>query len=287
MLWIDDSPEWVQSVQPQIEDHLQSLGFSLEAISRTSGEDITAVLASIDGLDLIAIDLNLPQMKGSEVITTLRANEKFLPILFYSEGGIPQGENVRVDGVYYSDRQDFESKLQGIVDTHIQITQQVNVMRGIVIAETIEIEDMIEQCIVKFFEEKGEIFLSKVLRKENLYDFKKKVDLFNSFLSDQIADLNSKMSGKGVSEADKKTFSDRLAFIKPIKDAAKKLEEEVVSKRNILAHARSVFENGKRVIKSHFDRQKPVVLDSAGCLDIRLRLKAHTANLKALMGDSS
>lgn len=95
---VDDSPTVLKFVSYS----LKNSGFKV--ITALDGMDALEKLAALNqGIDLIITDLNMPNMDGYELISTLRRNDKFggMPIIILSseedEADKRKGEDVGAD----------------------------------------------------------------------------------------------------------------------------------------------------------------------------------------------
>jgi two-component system chemotaxis response regulator CheY len=95
---VDDSPTVLKFVSYS----LKNSGFKV--ITAIDGMDALEKLAALNqGIDMIITDLNMPNMDGYELISTLRRNDKFggMPIIILSseedEADKRKGEDVGAD----------------------------------------------------------------------------------------------------------------------------------------------------------------------------------------------
>lgn len=192
ILWVDDSPGWVEPVKDAINDYLDEQGFRLVVILLTRGDGIDDIISS-EEIDLIIMDQKLPGTTGADLITQIRSQDnKYTDIIYYSQDpkvnleGLSGGN----DGIYRTTRENAEDTIKHVVDTTIKKTQDINNMRGLVIAETLDIEAQIENIITKYFKDYGKLIQEKVLRKEGVYDFGKKIELLNKIVKIVITTCN-------------------------------------------------------------------------------------------------
>lgn len=284
ILWIDDVKSWAQTMEKIISSYLDDLGFKLNVDLHKDGSNIAQALKNPE-IDLIVVDYKLPGINGDELISKIRGLDNFIEIVFYSRATNPVDVIGVMDGVYHTKREDAEEILKKVINVTLRTSQDINNMRGLVIAETIDIESQIEEIIVQFFREKGEVIQSRVLDKDGPFDFKKKVDFLNSILNNVKKGLNSKaqqlIKDKKRDQAAK--FTEKVKLIKSLKTIACKLEEEVVKPRNMLAHVETkIGTDGKHFLKS----MKPGYDDIKGtqewCKKMRNDLLKHSDNLNVI-----
>ena len=81
ILWIENEVDWVESIEDQIQDHLEGLGFEYK---RTLiGKEEKNV--NYDSYDIILMDLNLAnQPNGADLISKIRELGAFTDVVFYS-----------------------------------------------------------------------------------------------------------------------------------------------------------------------------------------------------------
>jgi CheY-like chemotaxis protein len=271
VLWIDDRHDAVVPIQESITSYLVDLGFHLEVVWKKNGTGIHSLAGDPD-LDLIVMDQNLGGTPGDRLIKTIRQREKFIEIILYSQDPQVnlQDKDAGIDGIYRTARSDLETILKRVVGRTIRKTQDLNVMRGLVIAETIDIENQVEQIMTQAFEDKGQFFQEKVLE-SHVYDFGKKYD----FLVRMMKDLLSDPSNQQRDLKDKNT--EELSSLQRV---LKKMDREVLDIRNILAHSKVEYdEQGKACLRGLNKRTKSITPDEAWCRSTRKTLLKHEKNL--------
>ncbi|MCK5044393.1 hypothetical protein KAR26_01510 [Candidatus Parcubacteria bacterium] len=105
-------------------------------------------------VDLVLMDYNLGSEKGNDVIDYIRdnRNDVYTDILFYSQD--ESEEELRKksdrDGLYCSERSELFSgdKINKVIKTTIRKVQDLNNLRGLVMAETSELDSLIKQILV-------------------------------------------------------------------------------------------------------------------------------------------
>ena len=173
ILWIDDIKTWVRTMERIISGYLDDLGFKLNIDLHKDGSKIEQALKNPE-INLIVVDYKLPGVNGDELISRIRGLDNFIEIVFYSRAINPVDVIGVMDGVYHTKREDAEGILKKVIDVTLRTSQDINNMRGLVIAETIDIETQIEELIIQFFREKGEIIQGRVLDKDGPFDLRKK-----------------------------------------------------------------------------------------------------------------
>lgn len=274
VLWIDDRRDSVEPIEDAIKSHLEDLGFKLVVVWRKDGSEIDT-LASDPELDLIIMDQNLGPVPGDQLVKTIRQREKYVEIILYSQdpGTDLKDKDAGVDGVYRTHRTDIEKVLKKVISRTVRKTQDLHVMRGLVIAETIDIENQIEHIMVRLFEGKGQFFQERVL--DNLvYDFGKKWDFLCSMMKDLLAPSGTSPHGRPNVDID---------VLKPLHGILQRMDREVLDVRNILAHSRVEYDvEGKAHLRGRNKRTKSLEPSEAWCRKIRNTLLKHEENLKQI-----
>ena len=104
ILWIENEQDWVESIEDQIQEYLEDMGFIYERIPIGKEEK------NIDynNYDLILMDLNLAdQPNGAELISKIRNIGVYTDVVFYSariDELKAKGKEKELEGVYYSGR---------------------------------------------------------------------------------------------------------------------------------------------------------------------------------------
>lgn len=273
VLWIDDRKDAIDPIINSISGFLNEKGFELKVDHRKDGSRLGSMISKRD-LDLIILDQNLAKKSGEELSKIIRRKEKYIEIILYSQDPQTNIKNKSSDlnGIYRTHRRNVEEVIQSVIDRTIRKTQDLNVMRGLVIAETIDIENQVEEIMTRHFKEKGVLFRRKVLDK-NIYDFAKKIHFLNSITNDRIKWLENRKS-KTVNMASK------LSQLKSLSKEIKKIEKEVLDPRNILAHSVVQYKkSGKTYLKGLNKRTPKIDFDHDWCQKMRKTLLKHTQNL--------
>ena len=234
ILWIDDNPEWVESQVDNIKEYLSDFGFDLNP-------DIESSYKGIDfsQYDIIAVDCNLSdEEKGVDALSLIRDNDVYTEILFYSQDGEPklreEMKNNRVDGVYCASRVSFLERIKKLIDTTIRKTQEINNLRGLVMAETSIVDNLIKNVLLKM-EWSGEHFADRH-EKLNEYHEEQKRKL-SKHLPFNVSRINLFVHGHFTSMF---SFWSLKKFITKVKWDGIKEYEKIMLKRNFLAHGKEL-----------------------------------------------
>jgi len=265
MVWVDDTPDWVDSVIEEIKEHIEDIGFTPNINRLVSGEGFPESCSSVD-LDLIIVDYNLPDGKnGDLLISELRANGVFKEIVFYSQQQPPKELIGVTDGVFHSSRENAVDTIKKVIDLTVHKFRDLEIVRGLVIASTIDLEVKLEELMIVVFGDCGKLFQEKVLEKP-VYDFAKKLRFIQSYFKDIIEQVKD--------EKEKTKLNVNY-------DKLQKFLPEVIAQRNILAHARKTTVDGKITLKSN-ESGKRIVFGEDWLSDTRKKLREHMENLQEI-----
>jgi CheY-like chemotaxis protein len=270
ILWIEDNPKTITSKEGHIKAFLEEQGFRSDITIIENGKDIDSYL-SHPLLDLIITDYNIhDDLDGKQLTEKIRGLDAMIDIILYSQvAGTDLYKQVgTLDGVYISNRDELEDRIKDVIKTTIRRTQRVSNMRGIVISEAIDIENQVEEIIISYFAEKGDV-IQKALKRDN-FDFGKKVMLLGSIAKKISSD----------------TTKDQNKF-KQIADLVKLLCKDVVWTRNVLSHVKpNIDENGQPILTSDIkspDGDKTIIVNAEWYKETRKKLRTHSENLKAFV----
>ena len=165
----------------------------------------------------------MPGDKGDKLIKQIRDKEYLTEIVFYSQETIEPDD--RFYRVNYSIRDDVEECIKQVVDETIKKAQDITLVRGFIIAEAIDVENILEECMAKVFEDKGELFSEKVIgAKPPVYD------AYNKFM------FVKRIVKERKNDAQEGT--NRYTQLKDIDEIMNELDKVVFAQRNILAHSK-------------------------------------------------
>lgn len=297
ILWFEDSESVIENLKPLIEDMLDDLGFKLSVtVKKGITEDFLKTLDQKDW-DLILMDFMLKENSptGDQLISKIRSNQLITEIIFYSEKKeefiaalreISQ-ENVFLEGVYYADnREALPAKLKSIIDLTLKKQQDINNIRGLVIAETIFLENKVENSLIKFFgtDEKGMVFQKILDPQFGIIDTKKKCDLLNRICKVKKQTYSQQHQNVPAEKLEeKKILQDNIDRFQYIYNEIVKLNDEVVNIRNILAHTNPSPEKKNELISTLKKNEERIVINEEWCISTRKNLKKHSENLDLLL----
>ena len=289
ILWFEDTPSWYEEAKAPIKEYLEDWGFDLE-VERRDNSDGLDVLLGKPKFDLILVDLNLAGEKGDKLIKSIRDHQIFTEIVFYSQNGVKavrdRMKEEGVDGVYCASRegQEFDERVIKVIETTIKKVQEINHLRGVVLAEVSELDQKMEDFLTAY--------LNKLEGKacdERKMELKKKtmeklVDRMESLKKlDEISQVEKLLNGLDAYNkwmAIKRICKDEVKFADFLKIFAL-FDDEVLKKRDILAHVVEAIDGeGKTILKSTMVGHEEFVFNDAQCISIRKTLRKHSENLQ-------
>lgn len=245
LLWFENEPTWVEGKIDDLKEIIEESGF--EWVDPTICKKETEFKGDYNDYDIILIDYRLVNGRkagqtGADIIDKIRNNDCFTNIIFYSQEGEAALRTEiaakSLDGVFCASRADFLDRFEKIFLANIKKIEDVNNLRGLVMAETADLEGIKEEIIIKYDEakcSKKKEIVNKILesmRKSNLNQkivldsknadtpFKELLDLLDFYKKSMIV---HKINNRD-SPISKFTHS--------------KYNEEIITKRNLLAHVK-------------------------------------------------
>lgn len=263
ILWIENDSDWVDSIEDQIREYIERLGFvySMNLI------DSEKVNTNYEEYDLILMDLNLSQLpNGAELIAKIRSLDVYTEVVFYSAQGIKDlralGIDMELEGVYYSGRtpdHSFIKKVKKVIDSTLRKTQDLANLRGLVMAEVSELDVMMDDIMKQFLENPSHLEefhkritndREKTIKKGLLADNCKKDCMLNwreLRISELISILDSSQKARGVNLVLTIIAKQHNFVIYNPKGKSFYIDyyDDIIEKRNILAHCQSYAGEGK------------------------------------------
>jgi CheY-like chemotaxis protein len=299
LLVIDDQPEEIADAIEMLRLDLEDKGFRLktEYASDISIRGIDAYCqAGGRDFDLAIIDYRLGQhdIDGALAASTVRRRLKYTDIIFYSTS--PKDELAakmaehHVDGVFIASRgNDLDDVLLGIADTIVGKAVDLNHMRGIAIAEAAEMDLLMEEVLAKAFASKNVAFVAngreriKSLLNNERANFGKLEARVNAGDVTDIVTDNSIFSATYKWQAIAKLGDLTLGKNSGPCQVFAKYQTEIIEKRNLLAHARAIMDDGMTASLQAIRPGKPATeINEAWMTAFRAQLTAQRDALKAI-----
>ena len=155
ILWVENDSDWAESIEEEIKELVeQQYGFDYDrTFSSKQNDDIL-----FNDYDLILMDLNLEsEPTGDVLIKNIREREIYTDVIFYSADGLQKikqkAHDLDLEGVYFASRDKdlFINKVNSVIMTTIHKVQDLNNLRGLVMAEVSELDVLMEQIILAYF----------------------------------------------------------------------------------------------------------------------------------------
>ena len=290
LLWFEDSKDWIESKIESIKEVVEEHGF--ECVPPKICKNEEEFTGDYSDYDMILMDYALAQgnadgKTGANIIKSIRSTECLTTILFYSQNGEPKlrQEIARklLDGVFCAHRADFIEKFEKLFITNIKKIEDVNNLRGLVMAETSDIEEITEKVIDLYDSiscpKKKEITNATVsnlknsnIKRKKFLESKKDTTPFNEILN--LLDLYKK------SRIIHKINSRDTAVCDFIHTD---FDEKIIQKRNLLAHVKEkIIEDGKKTILKSEKNGKKLIFSQEEARQIRKDILKYKQELEKL-----
>jgi membrane-associated HD superfamily phosphohydrolase len=290
ILWIEDQMNSIRGRKRVISNYIRDeKGFELEINEILTFEQFkeTVGFESLKDYDLLLVDLNLDDNEsgdGNKIIEEIRNNDIYTEIIFYSshyEHLINLLKENRTEGIFTSERNQIDTKAKKIIDVTLHKIQDVNNLRGLIMAEVAELDRLKKNIIQKFNKEadsdfrkyiKEDVF-SKI--KEDLESLKCLVKVEESECSHDEINLEE-LQNNFFYDSFKKSRTVNKIKSKKCKQIDFKHEDyrkDVIAKRNVLAHQKEDEDSfGKFLLYPNGDRLE---FTEEHCIKIRKDIKKY------------
>lgn len=298
ILWIDDQIEdYIEmGIKSELETYIDTLGFIPTVQCFENGNLAEDSIKTIK-YDLILSDYNIEgaNEQGDILIQKIRDGGVFTEVLFYSAQ--PDFDTIAKN--LYRDRVSFYSligdesfkgfreKAYKLIDHTVSKLQELNNIRGLVMSETSELDNSVEEIIFSF------------LSKGNEESKKLKTYIVDSIISSAKGNLKNaekfneldatEIVKSRLFDADKKSraVNKILELLKieeiQFNDFYQNYKTDVLDTRNDLAHAKSDIIDGiEYLIISRKDGEHPIKFNQEHCVEIRRSLRKYTDLLKSI-----
>ncbi len=295
ILWFDNEPDWVESIEDDVREIVEDeYCFIYDKELREKDDPKT----SYNNYDLILMDLNLEDEKtGDQLIQNIRDLDIYTDVLFYSADGIStikeKAQTLGLEGVYFSgrDKDAFIAKLRKVISSTINKVQDLNNIRGLVMAEVSELDILMENIISKYFVENGnndkiEEFNQHIINnveqstkdKLDSNDCKKQCshNWRNKSIEEiiHLLDFDSSKKARTINVIIKNEHIDYTAkHINFYED----YKADIIDMRNNLAHCISELIDGNEVLKLKKKGVKDIVFDANMFKQVRLNIQKYHA----------
>ncbi len=287
IVWFEDSRDYIDALTPFIVDYLKDLGFSPNITTRPTGEGSLELVTEKDP-NLMLVDFILERGKGDEIVQRIRDNELFVDVIFYAKNEGSRDQVGKLEGVFFTERANLREKIPKIINLTIKKQQDVNNLRGIIIAETIDLERKMETFLAEYF---GSGDKTKQSVFERLYEYghpgaltaRQKFEMTNSILKKVIQRMSDELegaSGQGINDQTLRAGMEGVQDRKRIFDGVEKL----LQLRNIMGHWEEL-QGQKNTLLCRNDEGDPIRVDEAYCKQTRRELTIQAENLEFLIDE--
>jgi len=291
ILWIEDTPKAVRAKKRIIKHYLENeKGYTCEIKEidnfNSFEQDIGYVKTS--NYDLLLVDLDLgsedEHHNGNDIIKRIRDENIYTEIIFYSS----QYENLMsiitnpfIEGIFTSERDMLDTKVKKIIDVTIKKVQDVNNLRGLIMAEVAEL-DLIKEEIIQKASEKVP---SKSLERYTLKKIKSSGQSSKSQAERHIENIsevtfNSLFQKIGFIDSNKKAMAigealDKLNITEPVTKATftQPYIDNILDKRNKFAHIKECEREDDNGNKCWFIGDIPFTEEK--CIEIRKEIREY------------
>jgi hypothetical protein len=290
ILWFEDVKESFDTKKKFVKEIVEDFGFNFpEPRNEVNGDNIDDI--RYENYDLMIVDLNLGRDRGTILIDRIRKMDVYTEVVFYSSDGEDAVRNAlreyQIDGAYCAGRanEDFEEKVRKVIETTVKKVQDVNNMRGLIMAETSDLDRKMIEIIASFtHRQKGH---SDTLNK---YVFEK-VAKFHAELNKKFDDIAKENNINSLAKSSLSFDSYKKAQaiqkiiallnkgeLKPLASFTEQYNQDVIQVRNIFAHVTETMEGGKKVLVSEITGRREVFTHER-CKEIRKLLIKHSKSL--------
>jgi len=296
-------------LKPRLEDFIGDFGFEPKFTIVPNGSDLPELLGN-NSFDIILMDFNLDGGSGNGsdgdvLINMIRDQEVYTEILFYSSrSGFREHIDPYVDGVFFADRDELFEKSQIVINLTIKKSQDINNLRGLVIAESIDIESKMDEILMSYFgtddekdvdigskmdeilmsyfgadDEKDAVFRKIVDHHFNAISFKNKYDFINKICNERLKRLENKNSDMGGD----RNLKDEIDNLKQLKKGIGRIEAEIINVRNRLAHIKEDPEKKNTLVSKIRNKEEEITIDDNWCKEKRNDIRRQYENLENLL----
>lgn len=188
ILWVDNEKGIYENHKDDIFEYLEELGFEAKIKFLDDYQSFIDANLNLEDYDLFILDYKLKLgQDGNEIVEIIR-EDNYTEILFYST--VPEEARKKIfddksNGIYITSRNfdEFEEDILGLINITIKKVQDVNNLRGLIMAEVSELDRIKERIIIKYAKKNKcgtlEKYIIKTLKKsydDNTKDVMKYTD---------------------------------------------------------------------------------------------------------------
>ena len=300
VLWFENDFDWFDSMKEDVEDLIKEYCFEpVITLHRKDSE------RNYKDYDLILMDLNLEdETTGDILIERIRQVDVYTDVLFYSADGLAKiksrAQELGLEGVYFSSRERyvFLEKLKKVFLSTIYKVQDLNNLRGLVMAEVSELDVMMEDILRKYYIDKGDEEKIKIFHKHitskvedsiknklnpidsckkncnHIWHFKEMDEILSDF------DYDSSKKARSIYRI---IIAIKYSYAATRQNFYEDYYNEIIQVRNSLAHCRSEVIDGKEYIKTKKKDEQDVLYDDDAFLLIRNNIKKYKSVFEQIL----
>jgi hypothetical protein len=295
ILWVDNEDGIYNDHKDKVIEHLEEWGFEPSIKFLNDFEHYEREKLNLENFDLFVLDYKLKHGdNGNKIVQDIREEHSiYTEILFYS--AVPEEARKQIfednlNGVYVTSRdfEDFEDDILGLIDVTIKKVQDVNNLRGLIMAEVAELDWIQEQIIIKASEK----IENKAIEKYTLRKVKESANS-NKNKSQRLLDdilnvtFEKLFENTGFIDSDKKTKATgeilkKLSIEEPVsKDSFIQLYiENILYIRNKFAHIKECDGKDENGVNCKLIGDIPFTQDK--CIEIRKKIKEYKKLLEEI-----
>jgi DNA-binding response OmpR family regulator len=301
ILWFEDNTTWYNSITPFLKEILEENGFQLKVKRRVNQNELELLIED-DKWDLILVDYNLSDGETGDDIIQMIRDTLFTDIIFYSQRG---GDEVRkevmskgIDGIFCAGRSrpEFLRKVERVINTTIKKATDINPLRGLVMAETSEIDDLMREILITFmgntkYHKRTELlnYICKTITNSLKSSQKQLEKLCKAGNTEQLISLPFFDSSKKIRAIEKMIKFINEEKLNEFQGIATNYYDDIGLKRNLLAHVSEDIIDGNRVLVSHVPNTEPIAFDAESCKKMRTDIRSYKEsfeNIKGIISES-
>ena len=295
LLVVDDQPENINQAIQDLEEHLETKGFSLKReIVKKPTEQRIQELAQSEGkdYDLVMVDYKLGEgmRDGAFVAHRLRQLLPYVDMVFFS--GAPVRELLsqlsehEVSGVFAQTRQELGDTLNGLAETVIGKVVDITHMRGIAMAEIAEMDVLMEETLISVFQSPDAQITNA--KKKTIQKLRKRIGDTPNRLDECLE--RDGLSGV-VQDSSLFSFANKYqAIIRAAKYLPREgsvesnppmnFDQDIIWNRNMLAHAKEdTTGDGRTFLHSKISGKAEVEINEEWMTDFRKKILKHRSAL--------
>lgn len=278
ILWVEDVEDWFKDSKGLLDDFLENLGFVSTVRFCKSFKEVEEEysLNQLKEYDIVFVDFKLASSQDGDVIIDFirkQDNNSILTdIIFYSSDIESVRDKLKengFEGVYTSLRKEFIDKAEKVIKSTIKKVQEVNSMRGLIMAETSDLDELMLEITLKMLNTEQKEVYEKYILEEVIStierDKNKAIDKSVS-ISDKV-----RISKIFTSFHKAKCINKLYKTAKIGQDQFFERYKQVIFIRNNFAHVKESVIDGEKVLISH-SSGKEIIFNESECIKIRKTL---------------